>query len=274
MEIKGHLDIIKNQIAKGDLKDAISRLRQLMDGSNTINDIIAQSANLSILESNIIAGVVSYDNQYIARSQITSAVLKIIQSIQDNMGENGEKMRKQVLDSLDDILRKHGVSEDIHKHINKHREVKKEYRCLWIDDNPINDEMEMQALFAMGLVCRTAKDPYKAYEILNKKATAREDVYVPDLIIINSLRRLKDNENEGIEFCKYLAQKNQYQNIPILLHSVHFEEKLKKSDADEVKQIRADLPQNIKNRFEVKNTLIIRDLIEEVALIVFGPAEI
>lgn len=267
MNIKEQLAIVKNKVAKGELKDAISRLRQLMEGSNAINDILAQSANLSTLESSIISGVVNYDYQYIARSQITTSVLSIIANIEENMGESWEEMGQQVLESLDEILRKHGLSEDIHQLISKHREAKKTYQCLWIDDNPLNDKMEMEALFAMGLVCRTASDPYKAYAILNEKISGAYNL--PDIIIINSLERLKDNENEGIEFCEYLDQKSAFQNIPVLLHSVGFQDKLKKSNKSQIELTLTELPKNIKNRFLSKNTLIIKDLIEEVASILY-----
>lgn len=258
MKLKNQVQIIRELVAEGKIKDALAKLRQLAEGSSSINEIILQAARLSSLQTGLVTGSVTYQDQDIARNQIIAAILEILSSVEAEIKKMSSLWQVEIDNTLDEIISKHGIAPDIHETIVKHRKLAKTYFCLWIDDNPRNDKMEMQTIMSLGFECRTALSPYEAYSILKSNK--------PDIIIINSLSRLLDNENEGIDFCKFLEKQKQFSQIPILLHSISYQNRLKNTDKA---KLWSDLPSNIQNDFEGKNVLVIRDLIEEIVRIVF-----
>jgi hypothetical protein len=262
MKVKEQIELIRNLVERDALKEAIKEFQKLAQGSSRLNEIIIQSARLSYLQVQMRAMVISFQDESIMRSQIRYAIVEMLTEIE---AESSQNLQKDVDMSLDDIIRKLGVEDvNIHKTIKEHRDGRKAYICLWIDDNPSNDQIEMFAMMGLGIECIKAKDPYIAYKILE---TAE---ILPDIIIINSLRRLKNYENEGIDFCTFLDKHEKYQKIPVLLHSISFQDKLKKAENEQQqKSLLSDLPKNIKNRFFEKKVTIIKDLIEEIVHTLF-----
>lgn len=259
MKLKHQTTIIRRLVEQGDLKNALMQLQQLADGSADLNAVLLQSARLSNLQMGLLTGTINYQDQDITRNQITIAILELLINIESDLQEMGTSWQVKLENTLDEIIRKHGISPEIHQIISAHRKVDRTYKCLWIDDNPVNDQMEMQAIMSLGLECRTASNPYEAYTILQRE--------IVDIVITNSLGRLRDYPNEGIDFCRFLSSHKTLGNIPVLLHSVSFQQSL---ETDNREAIIAALPTNIKNRFSEKNTLVIRDLIEEIVRVVFS----
>ncbi len=261
MKLLNQVQLIRDLVGAGNLKDAVTKLRQLAEGSPNLNAVIIQAARLNNLQMEIVTGVTTYQDQDIARSQISRAVLDLVSVIEGEMKSRGQYWQTEINNTLDEIIRKHGISPFIHQTITAHRNLDRTYYCLWIDDDPSNDQMEMQAIMSVGLECRTALNPYDTYKIMKSQK--------PDVIIINSLSRLKGDENEGIEFCRFLAKGEVFNTIPVLLHSTSFQIKLEEAREYNL-NITSKLPKNIKNNFHEKNTLIIRDLIEELVRVVFA----
>lgn len=261
MKLQRQVQLIRDLISAGNLKDAITKLRQMAEGSPNLNAVIIQAARLNTLQMEIVAGVTSYQDQGTARSQIAKAVLDLAAGIESEIKSIGQYWQTEINNTLDEIIRKHGVSPFTHQTITAHRNLDRTYYCLWIDDDPGNDQMEMQAIMGIGLECLTALNPYDAYKIMKS--------HKPDVIIINSLSRLKGDENEGIEFCRFLVKERTFSTIPVLLHSISFQKKWEEA-REYNRNITSGLPKNIMNKFDEKNTLIIRDLIEEIVRVVFG----
>lgn len=259
MKLKDQTTIIQSLVERGDLKNALMNLRQLAEGSEKLNAVLLQSARLNRLQMGLLTGTISYQEQDITRNQITNAILELLPNIESNIMEMGSFWQENVENTLDDIIRKHGISPEIHQIISAHRKADRIYKCLWIDDHPSNDQMEMQAIMSLGLECRTASNPYEANAMLKSQK--------PNIIVTNSLSRLRDYASEGIDFCRFLSTHEKFNDIPVLLHSIKFQEKLQNEDADD---LIASLPSNIKNRFKEKNILVIRDLIEEIVRVVFS----
>ncbi len=243
--------MIRDLVGADDLKNAINRLRQLSEGSSVLNSIILQSARLNDIQKQVIFSTISYNDESIAKAQIRSSILSLLDEVQRELEEKSDIIQKEIDLSLFEIIRKHGVNEAAKKKIDHLKKDKKTYYCLWIDEDPSNDQMELQALTGIGLECRTAANPYKAYQSMKRQK--------PDIIIINSLSGLKDNKKEGIEFCAYLYGIPKYKDIPIIMHSLSLINDIKQNKIE-----LTELPANIKNRFSEKNSLIVRDLIEEV----------
>lgn len=197
----------------------------------------------------ILRGTLAYEQGNITKNQITSSLLELANELEQEILEH-DGIKKELGLSVEEFIRKFGLDRIIlEKHLLKAR--RKKYTCLWIDDDPTNDKIEMDILTALDIQCRIAKNPYDAYKELKEKK--------PSIIVLNSLTRLRDNENEGIEYSEFLFRDKKYKNIPIIMHSISLQKRIEKN-----KNIK--LPQNIKNDFKKRNTLIIKDLIEEVIL--------
>jgi Effector-associated domain 11 len=251
MRITEQIQMIRDLVGVDDLKNAIDKLRQLSEGSSVLNGIILQSAKLNDIQKQVVFSKINYNDESIAKAQIRASILSLIDEVQLELAGKTDVIQKEIDLSLFEIIRKHGVNETAKQKINSLKKDNKTYYCLWIDEDHSNDQMELQALTGIGLECRTATNPYKAYQIMKREK--------PDIIIMNSLKGLKDNRKEGIEFCAYLYSLSKYKAIPIIMHSLSLY-----NDIKQKKIALIDLPPNIKNRFSEKDSLIVRDLIEEV----------
>ena len=248
--IEYQIEEIKKIVSLGGIRDAIDKLQQLAKNSesfsNILNDAIMQSSRLSRVEQNMLSGTIKYEESTIAHNQIVQSILSITTELQEQV-KGKEHIEDEVNVSIQklydiEVSRKFGISKETLQTIQSFKKKHKIHHCLWIDDAPNNDVIELQLLSIIGIENRTAKDPYTAYKTL-------KDTKI-DIIIINSLKRLKDSPQEGIQFCEYLFTLPQFKNIPIILHSISFQDAIDNEKDKEIRQaIIAQLPKNIKNRF-------------------------
>jgi len=249
MNVKDHFKSIRTNVSKGRIKDAIDKLLFLSNKSALLDDVIIQSARLSKLKKDFDRGILGYDEGTLTRNQITDAILDLANVLENEINKH-EGIRDQIDLSVEEFIRKFGLDKSILKtHLAK--SSRKKFLCLWIDDSPENDKIEMDILMTLDIQCKIAKNPYDAYRIMKEK--------IPSIIIINSLSRLRDNEDEGIEFCQFLMSDKKYNSIPVLLHSISLQRRLENKE-------KIKFSNNIKNNFSEMNTLIIKDLIEEVII--------
>lgn len=249
MNIIEHFKSIRNHIEKGRINEAIDKLQFLSNKSSILDKVILQKSRLSELNKIILNGTLSYEEGNITRNQITSSILNLANEIEKEiLKEDG--IRKQLFLSVEEFIRKFGLDSKI---IKKYLPTssRKKLICLWVDDKPEDDKIEMDILTALNIQCKIATDPYSAYQIMKEKK--------PNIIVINSLGRLRDNINEGIEYCEFLNRDKKYKDIPVIMHSISLQNRI--NNREKVK-----LPKNIKNNFKDKNTLIIKDLIEEIII--------
>lgn len=254
MKVKDHFDLIRENIGKGKLDEAIDKLQFLSRKSPRLDDIILQKARLSDLNNLILRGGISYEDSNATRYQINKAVLDILKELEIYL--SGETIQNELKSSIDAFIEKFGLEEAI---LTQHVEriAHSTYHCLWIDDKAGSDKIEIDLLAALDVQCEIAKDPYEAYRVLNSSEPK------PSVIVLESLINLRDNEHEAIEFCEFLCRYPKFRSIPIVIRSISVQQKIKEGRSHQV--IKA-LPINIVNNFETKNPFIIKDLVEEVLL--------
>lgn len=258
MDIKEHFSSIRDSIKKGNLNTAIDKLQFLSNMSleldnlilqSSLNEIIILGARFSFLKEENRTSTITFEQGSIERNKITKSILELISKIENEIKKH-EGIRNELNLSVGEYIRKFGINKSL---LGKfRRKVKqKKSKCLWVDDEPGNDKIEINLLAALDIQCEIARDPYEAYQILKKNKI--------NIIVLNSLTRLKENKNEGIEFSAYLSEQKDYKDIPIIIHSISIQKRL-----DDKEKIEFSL--NIKNNFSQRDSLIIKDLIEEIII--------
>ncbi len=72
---------IRNLIAKDDLDTAISRLRELLDNTPLLNEVLHQSGRFENIRKHIRLGTVSHSEANLTQNQIRAGLLDLVSEI-------------------------------------------------------------------------------------------------------------------------------------------------------------------------------------------------
>lgn len=101
MNILNFTNRIGDLIGKNDLQTAISELREFLQRSPKLDELIIQSARYNDITEQIRLGTVDFENANITKNKIRYAILDLVREIEDNASLNSEL--KNELESLDEI---------------------------------------------------------------------------------------------------------------------------------------------------------------------------
>jgi hypothetical protein len=77
---------IRDLIAKDDLATAIARLRELLDNTPLLDEVLQQSGRFENIRKQIRLGVVSHDEANLAQNKIRAALLELVGEIEHIRG--------------------------------------------------------------------------------------------------------------------------------------------------------------------------------------------
>ncbi len=94
MTTKQFTERIGDLIGKNDLKTAITELKQLLQKSNKLNDIILQSARYNDVMQQIHLGTINFEDANITKNKIRYALLDMLREIEEGI-ENNPELEKE-----------------------------------------------------------------------------------------------------------------------------------------------------------------------------------
>jgi hypothetical protein len=90
MTIKEFINRIYKLISEGDLKTAISELRNLLQKSKQLDEIIIQSARYNDLMQKIRTGMISTEDEEVMKNKLRYAILDMVREMEENLESNTE----------------------------------------------------------------------------------------------------------------------------------------------------------------------------------------
>ncbi|MCB0635152.1 MAG: response regulator [Lewinella sp.] len=188
---------IADQIAQGELDQAIQKLRQLValgDAAQFREEVLVLASRHGKLRSDTRKGILAYADQQLEHARITNALTEILAELdqlpdalaqyQKTVGalEYAQQARK-----LDFPVH---LRETLYNRLAEIREKGLQARILWIDNHPSNNTLETEVLQKVGLQVDGATSSAQAEQLMLRH---------PYQVILSDISR-EGNRTEGIDF--------------------------------------------------------------------------
>ena len=103
MDMKGFSERLGVLISSNQLDQALKEMRQLLNSSPKLKEVIIQSARYNELKEQIRMGTISYDNEQTTKANIMLALLELTNEIKEQTLED-ETLSLEVQDTISQIL--------------------------------------------------------------------------------------------------------------------------------------------------------------------------